>query len=121
MTDVFVGKEAEFGDRERKIVVSADAEIGVFRVAGAYYAYENNCAHQGGPICQGRILNKVEEVLDEGKRSQGLRFSDSEVHVVCPWHGYEYSLRTGRHPGDKNIRLRPYDVKVKDGDVYVVV
>lgn len=121
MPDLYVGKETEFDDRDRKIVAQGELEIGVFRLDGAFYAYENNCSHQGGPVCQGKILNRVEEVLAEDKTSKGLKFSDSDVHIVCPWHGYEYNIRTGRHPGDRNVRLKPFDVKVADGDVYVVV
>ncbi len=121
MAELFVGKESEFEDRDRKIIAQGDLEIGIFRVNGDFYAYENNCAHQGGPVCQGKILNKVEEVLADDKTSKGLKFSETEVHIVCPWHGYEYNLKTGRHPGDKNVRLKPYEVKVSDGEVYVIV
>ena len=121
MAELFVGKEDEFEDRDRKIIAQGDLEIGIFRVNGDFYAYENNCVHQGGPICQGKILNKVEEVLADDKTSKGLKFSETDVHIVCPWHGYEYNLATGRHPGDKNVRLKPYQVKVSDGEVYVIV
>ncbi len=121
MAELYAGKENEFGDKDRKIIAQGEQEIGVFRVNGAFYAYENNCVHQGGPICQGKILNKVEEVLGADKTSKGLKFSDDDVHIICPWHGYEYNIKTGRHPGDKNVRLKAYDVKVKNGEVYVVV
>ncbi len=121
MAELFVGKESEFEDRDRKIIAQGDLEIGVFRVNGGFYAYENNCVHQGGPVCKGKILNKVEEVLAEDKTSKGLKFSETDVHIVCPWHGYEYNLKTGRHPGDKNVRLKPYEVKISDGEVYVIV
>lgn len=121
MADLYIGKEDEFGDRERKIIAEEDLEIGVFRVDGEFYAFENMCPHQGGPVCQGKILNRVEEVIAEDKTSQGLRFSKDEIHIICPWHGYEYNIKTGRHPGDRKVRLRTYEVKIKDGDVYVVV
>ena len=121
VAELFVGKESEFEDRDRKIIAQGDLEIGVFRVNGDFYAYENNCAHQGGPVCQGKILNKVEEVLADDKTSKGLKFSETDVHIVCPWHGYEYNLLTGRHPGDRTVRLKPYAVKISDGEVYVIV
>ena len=121
VAELFVGKESEFEDRDRKIIAQGDLEIGVFHVNGDFYAYENNCVHQGGPVCQGKILNKVEEVLADDKTSKGLKFSESDVHIVCPWHGYEYNLMTGRHPGDRNVRLKPYEVKISDGEVYVIV
>ena len=120
VAELFVGKESECEDRDRKIIAQGDLEIGVFHVNSDFYAYENNCVHQGGPVCQGKILNKVEEVLADDKTSKGLKFSESDVHIVCPWHGYEYNLMTGRHPGDRNVRLKPYEVKISDGEVYVI-
>lgn len=119
--EIFVGKASEFTERDRRIVVHDDLEIGVFHVAGEFYAYENNCVHQGGPACQGRIINKVEETVDDDKRSLGLRYSKDDVHIVCPWHGYEYNVKTGRHPGRHEVRLRPFDVTVSGDDVIVHV
>ncbi len=121
MTELYVGKESEFEELDRKIIAEGELEIGIFRVQGEFYAYENFCSHQGGPICQGKILGKVEEILDENKMSRGLTFSEDAIHIICPWHGYEYNLKTGRHPGDKNVRLKPYEIKITDGEIYVVV
>lgn len=121
MAEIYIGREDEFEDRGRKVVVNGDLEIGVFLVDGEFYAWENKCVHQGGPICQGRILNRVIERIAPDKTSEGLAWSDEDVHIVCPWHGYEFNIRTGRHPGNRNARLRPFDVKVTGGEVYVVV
>jgi nitrite reductase (NADH) small subunit len=119
--EVYVGKESEFGDRDRKIIAEGEIEVGVFRLDGEFYAWRNQCVHQGGPVCQGKILSKVEELIAEDKTSRGLKFSETDVHIICPWHGYEFNIRTGRHPGDRNVRLRAHEVKVRDGEVYVVV
>ena len=119
MAELFVGKESEFEDRDRKIIAQGDLEIGIFRVNGDFYAYENNCVHQGGPICQGKIINRVDEVLDDERRSTGFRYVDEDVHIVCPWHGFEFNIRTGVHPGDDNTRLKGFEVELRDGAVYV--
>ena len=120
--EIYVGRTEEFGDRDRKIIAQGNLEIGIFCIDGEFFAYENNCVHQGGPACQGKIINKVEEVIHETeKTAHGLKFSETDVHIVCPWHGYEYNVRNGRHPGNRNIRLRPFKVDVKDGEVYVLV
>ena len=60
-----------------------------------FYAYSNFCLHQGGPACEGLTIAKVEERLMPDKTSKGLYFSDTEMHFVCPWHGYEYDMRSG--------------------------
>jgi nitrite reductase/ring-hydroxylating ferredoxin subunit len=53
-------------------------------------------------------------------RSAGLRFSDTR-HLVCPWHGFEFNLETGCHPGDASVRLTPVKVAVRGGQIYVGV
>jgi len=121
MAEIYIGAESDFAERDRKVVAQGELEIGVFLIDGAFYAYENRCAHQGGPVCQGRILNRVEEVLADDKTSQGLKWAEEDIHIVCPWHGYEFNLKTGHHPGSSKVRLRPFEVKLRDGDVYVIV
>ncbi len=121
MQEVFVAGVDEIPDGERRVVEGGEYEIGVFRLGDEYFAWESNCPHQGGPVCQGRIMNRVTEVLDEGKRSLGYRFVEEDVHIVCPWHGFEFNIRTGKHPGDPQARLRGFEVTVRDGGIYVSV
>lgn len=121
MAELFVGKLSEFTDPDRKMVATEDFEIGVFRLDGEFYAYENTCPHQGGPVCQGRMLKKVVEVIAEDKTSKGLSFSGDTMHIVCPWHGFEFNIRTGRHPGDRNAVLKKYEVSIRDDDVFVIL
>ena len=52
--------------------------------------------------------------------SRGLRFSKKR-NIVCPWHGWEFDIESGRHCGDPKYRLRPVDVKVRDNRVYVSI
>ena len=121
MPKLLVGKEAEFDKEGRKIIVQGELEIGVFRLDGDFHAYRNQCAHRGGPVCQGKILGKVEEVLAEDQTSQGLKFSEESIHIICPWHGFEYDLKTAVNAGEPRLSLIKYKVKVQDGSVYVII
>ena len=121
MTKLFVGKETEFEKENCKIIIQGELEIGVFKIDGDFHAYQNQCSHRGGPVCQGKILGKVEEVLAEDQTSQGLKFSEESIHIICPWHGFEYDLRTGVNAGRPRLRLKKYEVKVHDGSVYVII
>ena len=102
-----------------RVVVDVDGlEIGIFRLRGRLVAWENRCVHAGGPVCQGKLMNRVTERLDAGRRSLGDDFAD-ELHIVCPWHGYEYNVRTGEHPADRRLRLRPIEVEERGGEILV--
>src|SRR5688500_4416497 len=74
--EIFVAPEAEIADGGRKVIVADAVEIGVFRLDGAYYAWRNECPHQGGPICQGRVMKGVEERLDGERRSLGIHYAE---------------------------------------------
>jgi len=119
MAEWFVAKASELPDGDRRIVVAGSAEIGVFHKGGAYYAYSNYCVHSGGPACEGLMINKVVDIIAEDRTYQGQTFSD-EMHFVCPWHGYEYDLATGRCVGDSRLKLKKYDVVRRGDDIYVV-
>jgi len=120
MPEKFIGKASEFKDGDRRIVFLGETEIGVFRANGQFYAYSNYCLHQGGPACEGLTIARVEERIMPDKTSRGLYFSDVELHFVCPWHGYEYDMRTGECVADRSLKLKRYQVVEKEDGVYVV-
>jgi nitrite reductase/ring-hydroxylating ferredoxin subunit len=120
MAEVFVAKVSDLADGERRIVTHGSDEIGVFHWEGQFYAYENMCVHQGGPACEGVIMHKVEDVLAADRTWQGQTFSKRQVHFVCPWHGYEYDIRTGECTADRSLRLKSYEVVRRGEDLYVV-
>jgi nitrite reductase/ring-hydroxylating ferredoxin subunit len=120
MAEIFVANLAQFPDGERRIVNHSGREIGVFHWQGQFYAYENLCVHQGGPACEGLIMHKVEDLLGPDRTWHGQRFSDEEIHFVCPWHGYEYDLKTGECAADRSLKLKSFDVVRRGEDVYVV-
>ncbi|WP_324192481.1 Rieske (2Fe-2S) protein [Nocardia transvalensis] len=120
-TAIVVGRTEDIPELGRLVVDVGDRTIGIFRVQGRLYAYDNTCAHQGGPVCQGRILPKVRENLDADKRAHGMVYDRSEMHIVCPWHGAEYVITTGVHAAAPDLRLNPVDVEERGGEIYVVV
>jgi nitrite reductase/ring-hydroxylating ferredoxin subunit len=120
MPECFVTKSSEMKDGERRIVVSGRHEVGVFFKDGEYYAYSNYCVHAGGPACEGLIINQVIDVIADDRTYRGQTFTD-EVHFACPWHGYEYDLKTGECVADRKLKLRKYDVVRRGEDIYVVI
>lgn len=121
MAEVIVAALTEDVLEGGRVVVDVNGvEIGIFRLGGRLYAWENRCAHFGGPVCQGTLMNRVVERLDEARCSLGDDFGE-ELHIVCPWHGYEYDIRTGEHPADSRLRLRSVEVEEREGEILVSI
>ena len=108
-------------EKGRLVVDIGDRTVGIFRVGGRLFAYENSCPHMGGPVCQGLIIPAVREVLNDRQVSTGYAFDESEMRIVCPWHGYEFSIETGSHPAKESIRLKRVAVEEEGGEVYVTL
>jgi nitrite reductase/ring-hydroxylating ferredoxin subunit len=121
MPDVRVGEAADFGDPGRRVVEVEGIEVGVFRLGQDFYAYENRCPHLDGPVCQGKILPLALEAVASDGTSSGRVFSTTRMNVICPWHGFEFDIRTGAHPTNPKVRLRRIPVQVIDGEIYVTV
>jgi nitrite reductase (NADH) small subunit len=114
----------DLADQGKLVVEVGDLQIGVFRLGDEFFAWKNRCPHQGGPVCQGRIYNKVFEKIDAEQKSRGRDYDAGVTHIVCPWHGLEFDIRTGKFAGasDKDImNLDGYPTQVQDGEVYVLV
>ena len=121
MKEVVIGKAAAFPDPGRKVVEVDGTEVGVFCQNGQFTAFENVCPHMGGPVCQGKIIARVQELIADDKTSLGLAFSKDATNVACPWHGYEFDIATGQHQGNPRMRLRPVKIEIVDGDLVIAL
>src|SRR5579863_1650917 len=98
-----------------KLVTINGREIGVFNVKGDYYAPFNRCPHAGASLCKGRIGGLV--ISNEPGKYEILR--QGEI-LRCPWHGWEYDIRTGQSWCDpRRFRTRAYAVNVEPGAAVV--
>ncbi|MBR0713563.1 Rieske (2Fe-2S) protein [Bradyrhizobium liaoningense] len=113
MTRHVVATVEEIPPGSRKIVEVGGREIGVFNLAGEFFAIANRCPHEGASLCKGRIVGLVE--ADE---PGSYRFSRKDELVRCPWHGWEFDIRTGKSWCDpRRTKVKSYDIKLEDGDV----
>ena len=119
MREVALGSASAFPDPGRRIIEVDGIEVGVFCRNGTFTAFENVCPHMGGPVCQGKIIARVKELVAQDKTSMGLSFSQDHTNIVCPWHGYEFDIETGCHQGDRAVRLKPVKVDVRNGQIFI--
>jgi nitrite reductase/ring-hydroxylating ferredoxin subunit len=65
------------------------------------------------------IIPGVQELLDANKAAIGNRFDEDDMRIVCPWHGVEFSIKTGCHPAKADVKLNAIEVGEGNGEVYV--
>lgn len=103
-----VAKVGEIPPGGRKPVTIGKIQFGVFNVDGRFFAYRNICPHAGAPVCVGKIsgttLPSPVYQYDYGHEGCILR---------CPWHGWEFDLRTGEHLVDPATKLKRIDVEIQ--------
>ena len=96
---------------QRKLVEAGGRKIVVFNLGGEFFALNNRCPHRGGSLCQGRQTGLVES---DGPGN--YRYSRPGEIIRCPWHGWEFDIRTGQSWCDPTrVRARPYTVSVQPG------
>lgn len=115
-TSHYVADVDELEDGDRVLVEIEGREIAVFDVDGELFALANHCAHMGGPVCEGRLLGYFTSEED-GE----LRYEREGEILACPWHGWEFDVKTGAHLAGSKYQLPTYEVTVTDGEIHVLV
>jgi nitrite reductase/ring-hydroxylating ferredoxin subunit len=121
MSEIRVCQEDELADGAVRIVRIKDLEIAVIRHGATYYAYHNHCPHQGGPACEGVRVPQVVDRIDAEGYFLGQTYDEDDIHIVCPWHGYEFHLKDGVNVSDRRLKLKKFTICQRDGAVYVAV
>jgi nitrite reductase/ring-hydroxylating ferredoxin subunit len=79
---------------------AGEEELALARIGDEVYALHGHCIHLQGPLCEGHLEGYV---------------------MSCPWHGWQYDVRTGENEFDRAIKLETYPVRIEDGEVKVAV
>jgi nitrite reductase/ring-hydroxylating ferredoxin subunit len=75
-----------------------EEDIAVAHCEDGIFATQGHCIHLKGPLGEGAL---------------------DDCLLTCPWHGWQYDIRTGENTFDLAIRLETYEVDVDDGEIRV--
>ena len=115
MSREIVAKASEIAPGACKIVSVKGREIGIFNVDGEFFALLNRCPHEAGPLCAGKIV-----ALVESDRPGHYRLTRHREFLRCPWHGWEFDIRTGQSYCDpRRFRVKAYPAHVEPGSSVV--
>ncbi|HJR77819.1 MAG TPA: Rieske (2Fe-2S) protein [Nitrospiraceae bacterium] len=74
--------------------------VALCNVKGTVYALDNTCPHAGGPIGEGTMVDDV---------------------VTCPWHGWQFNVRTGERPENPDFKLIRCEVQIVGKEIQIAV
>lgn len=107
----------EFDDGDSRVITEVRGrEVAVFKHRGEYYALANYCIHQAGPLCEGARTSRT-GVGDDGW--EWTRDTEDDC-IMCPWHGWTFSITDGTAVKDSSYSVPSYDVEIEDGDIYII-
>lgn len=87
-------------DGQATEVMIKERVIAVFRYEGELFAMDGMCAHQGGPVAEGQVEHGC---------------------VTCPWHGWQYELKTGVQTINRQPLQETFQVRENDGMIEVLI
>jgi nitrite reductase/ring-hydroxylating ferredoxin subunit len=106
-----VARAADIPPGSRKLVHVGERNIVVFNIKGELFALSDKCPHKGGSLSQGKLTGLV-----ESSTPGEYAYSRPGEIIRCPWHNWEFDVRTGRSWCDpKRMRLMNYAVTVEPG------
>lgn len=92
---VDAGAVSDIANKRAAIALTPEGEkVAIYRYDGKLSAISNACAHQNGPLGEGRIIGGC---------------------VTCPWHGFQYNPENGRSPAPFTEKIATYRLKL-DGN-----
>ncbi len=96
---VTVAKTSEIGPGDREVFDLEEHYIAVFNVDGTYYAIEDVCTHDDGPLADGELYGFA---------------------IECPRHGARFDIRTGAVLSMPAVIPVPrYEVRVEGAEIQI--
>ncbi len=97
---ITVAKVADLKPGQAKMILAGGHQIALFNVRGNFYATSNVCLHMGGPLGDGDLSDNV---------------------VSCPYHGWEYDVKTGECITSPTLKVQTYPVQVNGEEIQVAI
>ena len=85
-------------DAGKVVALGGCQRVAVFRKDDGFSAISNTCAHQGGPLGEGRLIDGC---------------------LTCPWHGYQYLVTNGQSPPPFTERIETFELRIEGETIWL--
>jgi nitrite reductase (NADH) small subunit len=97
---VKVASLSELPPGSAKGVEVSGKALALYNLGGSVFATDNTCPHRGGPLGEGDLEAQV---------------------ITCPWHGFQYDVKTGKCLTNAALSLGCHAVRVEGDSILVEV
>lgn len=91
--------EISFAANKIAVVNAEDKSICIAKTGSGLKAFSHYCPHAGGDLSEG--------------------FIDKRENIICPIHGYRFSLNNGRDTNNEGYLLKIYKVIEAEDGIFV--
>ena len=113
-----VGAVADFPVGVPHRVRAGNRNLVLIRKDDAFFAVRDACPHQGAALSAGHVGG----LARQGLPGEPVTYDREDEILVCPWHGWEFDIRTGCSLLDPDsVRVRSYRVLVEKNRVLIAV
>lgn len=95
-----VCSKAEIPSGRNKLINAEGKMIAVWNINNEFFAVNAVCPHRGGPLEQGSLNQNV---------------------VTCPWHGWQFDVKTGTSPVFPQAKLETFKIQVNGEEIFVEI
>lgn len=93
-----VAQTSDLNPGEKMLVEYDDEDVGLFNIAGEFYAISDVCTHDNGPLVEGEL--------------------DGDC-IICPRHGARFNVKTGVQTMPAFVPVPLYQVKVEGDNIFI--
>ncbi len=95
-----VAKVQDIAEGASQIIDPAGESVALFKLQGCFYAVDNICPHEGGPLGEGSLEGSL---------------------VTCPWHAWQFDVKTGQCQDAADIFQKTFATKIAGDDVFIEI
>ena len=99
---ITAGQVSQFESGKIHKIEHGETVIALVNIDNTFYAVDGVCGHAGGPLCRGEVVEK-------------------EFVITCPWHGWEYDLKSGECLMDPSLSQKTFTVYVEGDNVQITL
>ncbi len=115
MPKFVVARVDEIAPGGRKRILADGRAIVIFNLKSEFFALSDTCPHRGASLAGGKLTGLV-----QSNNPGQYTFSREGEIIRCPWHAWEFDIRTGRsHCDPRQMRLLHYPAHVASGSSIV--